>query len=154
MVIRSRRPAPLATVTACSLRVAGVIQTIMHNAVLHGDKMAVVGVHILLGGPSELTMVDDVLRAILCPESVLRNDIAVDIIAADTETDIADDLGLRAATIDVVVRYDDTHTRCCLPGNGVVLAVDTQVLDQTYLAGNRKAHGQRFIRILFHCPTQ
>ena len=48
MMVRSRRSAPLTSVSACAFRVSGVIQTLMHNIVLHSNKMAVVGIHILL----------------------------------------------------------------------------------------------------------
>ena len=101
----------------------------MHDTILHRDKMAVVGIHILLRGPAELTVVDDIIAAVLRAKRILGNDIPVHVFAADTETDVSDDEVLRAAAVDFVMRYDDTHTRSRLSGDGVVLTVDTQVFD-------------------------
>ena len=154
MVVCSRRTAPLTTITACSLGMAGVIETLVHNTILHRDEMAVIGIHILLSGPTKLAVVNDIIAAILCAEGVLGNDFAIDVIMPNTETDISDDEVLRAATVDLVVADDDTHARCRLAGNRVVLAIDTQVLDQTYLSAHGKAHRQRFIGKLLHRPTQ
>ncbi len=91
MVVGSRRAAPLTAVAASTLGVTGVVESLMDDAVLDGDEMAVVGIHILLGGPTELTMIDDIVLAVLRTEGVLGDDIAVHVVATDTEADIADD---------------------------------------------------------------
>ena len=154
MMISSRRTTPLATISACSLWVTGVIQSLMDNAILHRDKMAVVGIHILLRGPSELAVVNDIMRAVLCAESVLSDDISVHIISSDTKTDVTDDEVFRSATIDFVMGYDNSCPWSSLSGNRVVLTVYPKVFDETYLAGHGKTDRQGFIGILFHCPTQ
>ena len=154
MMVGCRRATPLTSVAARTLGMTGVVQALMHDTILYGNEMAVVGIHVLFGGPAELTVVDDVLRAVLRTESILRDDISVHIIAPDTETDITDDEVLRSAAIDLVMADENTQTRRGLTGDRVVLAVDAQVFDQTYLARYGKANRQRFIRILLHRPAQ
>ena len=112
----------------------GLIESFVNDAVLHSDEMAVVGVHVLLGRPAELAVVDDVVTAVLRTEGVLGNDVPVHIIATDTKTDVTDDEVLRTSAVNLVMRNDDTHARRRLTGNRVVLAVNTQVFDQSYLA--------------------
>ena len=154
MMVSSRRTAPLATISARTFRVTGTIQSLVHNTILHGDKMAVVSIHILFRGPPELTVVNDIIRAILCSERILGNYISFHVIATDTEADITDDEVLRAATIDFVMAYHNTHPRCSLSGESVVLTIDTQVFDQAYLSGYSKADGQGFALVLLHRPTE
>lgn len=110
------RTAPLTTVSTRPFRMTGFIESFMHNTILNSDKMAVVGVHILLCGPSELTVVNDIIRAILCPESILGNNIPIHIIATDTKTDITNNKILRSAAIDLVMRDDDAHPGSRLSG--------------------------------------
>ena len=52
------------------------------------------------------------------------------------------------------MRDNNTHSRCSLSGDGVVLAVDAQVFDQPYLTRDGKTYRQRFVRKLLHRPTQ
>ena len=90
MVVRSRRATPLTAIAAGAFRVSGVIQPFMHNAVLDRDKMAVIGVHVLFRGPTEITMVEDVVIAVLCAYRVRFDEIVVGVQSAYTETEIAD----------------------------------------------------------------
>ena len=116
--------------------------------------MAIVRVHILLCGPTELTMINDIILAVFCSKSILRNYIPVYIFATDTETDIANNKILRSAAVHFIMGNDDTHSGCCLTGDSVVPAIHTQVFDQTDLSGDRKTNRQRRIGVLFHRPAK
>ena len=116
--------------------------------------MAVVGIHVLLCGPSELTVINDIIRAVLRAKRIDRNKRAIGIIASYTEADVTNDEVLRTTAVDFVMRYDNSNTWCCLSGDGIVLAVNTQIFDQLNLARYSKAHRQRLIGILLDRPAE
>ena len=126
----------------------------MHDTILHRDKMAVVRVHILLHGPSEITMVKDITLAILCSNSVCVQQLSIHIILPQTEANITDNKILGATKVHLIVSNDDSHTRSCLSGDRVVLTIDTQVFDKPNLSGYGKTNRQRLVGELFDCPTK
>ena len=52
--------------------------------------MAVVGVHVLFRGPTEIAMVEDIVIAVLCAYRVRFDEIVTGVHSAYTETEIAD----------------------------------------------------------------
>ena len=155
MMVRSRGTSPLATVRARLFRVTGIIESFMDNAILHREKMTVIRVHILLCGPAEIAMVEDIVLAVFCANSVGFEQITVHIRVSYTETQVADDEVLRPAELHFVVRNDNTHTRRRLTGEGEVLAsVEIEPVHQPDLARYGETDRERFIRILLDCPTE
>ena len=116
--------------------------------------MPVIGIHILLGGPAEITVINDKMATVLRAERIRSDRIPIHILLAYAKTDIADDEVLRTAAVDLIMGNDDTEPRRCLTGDRVVLAVDTQVFDEPYLTCYRKTDGNGFVRVLLHCPTE
>lgn len=127
MVVTGGRTAPLATITAGTFRVTGIIQTLVHKAILHSKEVAVKRIDILLRRPTEIAVVQNELAAILSAKCILGNKRTVRAVAAYAETYIANNEVLRAAAVDLVVRDDDAHAGCCLSGNSVILTIYTQV---------------------------
>ena len=70
--------------------------------------MAVKSIHVLFRRPAEVTVVKDEVRAVFCAYCVSIEEITVDILIADTKTDIAYYEVLRTAEIDFVMCNHDT----------------------------------------------
>ena len=126
----------------------------MDDTILHRDKMAVIGIHILLGRPTEIAVVNDIILAILRSKSTGVQEVTIRILVTNTETKVTQDKVLGIAQINLIMRNNDTHSRCCLSGDRIVLAADTQVFDKAYLTGHGNTHRDGFVRILLQRPAK
>ena len=116
--------------------------------------MAVKSIDILFCRPPEVTMIQNKVRTILRTKSVLLAEFSACSLVSYTKTDITDNEVFRSATIDLIMRNNNTHSRRCLSGDRVVFTVDTQVLDQPDLSGHSKTNSDGFIGVLLHGPTE
>ena len=125
MVVRCRRTTPLTSIPTRTFRMSRVVQTFMYDTILHRDKMTIIGIHILLCRPAELTVINDIIAAILCAKSILSDNITVDVMSSYTKTNIAYNEVLRSTAVNLVMRDNNTYSGCSLTRYRIVLTVNS-----------------------------
>ena len=125
----------------------------MNDGVLHGEEVAVLGIHVLLHRPSHHAVVKDVVVAVFHAECLVLQNLSVHILLSAAETHVADDEVLRSAQVYLVVGDHDAVARCGLSGECPVGTVYAELVGKTDVAAHGEHDGERFARILLERPA-
>ena len=147
-MVSGRRAAPLRAVSALALLVAGVVEALVHYAVLNGEIVAVGRVHVFLHRPSEHAVVEYKVGA------VLRSAGLVLLAVAGAEAYVAHDEVFRTAEVHLVAHDAYAVAWGRLSCQRPVGTLHAQVAVEAYLAVHGKHDGERFARILAEGPSQ
>jgi hypothetical protein len=127
----------------------------MNDAILYRYKMAIVGIEILFGLPSDLTVVEDIVFTVLCPHGILRKEHTIRTKTSYAETQITHNEILGAAEFHFVVRDYNAHSGSGLACKREILsAIEVETIYQANFTCYGKANSQWFTWILLDCPAE